>query len=866
MIRDSANRNRFIIACFLTLVLLLPMTPGIVSSQAVLYVSYASSENIDYADLSHTVEEDLKAETKTHQRLKDESKLVEAMKARVKQELKRYEMQISTHEKLVLDPETGINEMEKARLEQEDALHEIATHLAQLTQRGEEFARLLQRTEEKIALNETQLSDISKRSPRDVSGRGLIQQLQALKLILSTQRMILKQFQDSYAKRIQELEHSQQDMSALSDKYDREVKERKKKHLLKRRAGSPFAIGWKQIHEEVNRLATQIVLVLSADFWAKGTNVVWKSGGHVLITLLLLLGIIEFLLFRLRKSCTIYARRPYWTQRPWSSAALEVFYRSLPLFGTTLFVYAYAEARQFFSTVPFIQVAIYVLVIWLFSGWAKDFLVFWRGREGSPISESIVIRLRILVSTTRAFAIAYVVVQSILGDASVILFLGRLAFEFVLLIWSVSFSRALHEHPIQGPGTQQSALFLRPRPFLNGFSYVVCVAGFFLELAGYGQLALYWYTSWGRTLVVVLWATLSFFLLYEWHAFFAASARTDQNEMKVTARSFKWLLIRLGWVTWMIALVVCLLLAWGAKQTVLLGLIQVIGRPLQVGSMRFSLLGFLYAFVILLFTRTAARFWRQILQKRILSDSGLEAGVQNSVATIMVYLLWIFGILIALTALGLSSTSLTVAFGALGVGLGFGLQNIFNNFVSGLILLFERPVQVGDVVEVNGTWGVITKINVRATQVQTYDNASLIIPNSEFISKQVTNWSFKDLRLRRIITVGVAYGSDVELVRKTLLEVADNHPRVFKKPEPDVLFDDFGDSALIFRLRVWTTIDFFAYGPSDIRFEIDRLFRERDITIAFPQRDIHIRTVVDNAQVEVKASGESSGKSRHKTE
>jgi small-conductance mechanosensitive channel len=157
---------------------------------------------------------------------------------------------------------------------------------------------------------------------------------------------------------------------------------------------------------------------------------------------------------------------------------------------------------------------------------------------------------------------------------------------------------------------------------------------------------------------------------------------------------------------------------------------------------------------------------------------------------------------------------------------------------------------VGDVVAVNRTWGVLARINVRATQ-HTYDNSSFIIPNCEFISRQVARWSFKDLRLWRVITVGVAYGSDVELVRKTLLEMADNHPKVFKKLEPCVLFDDFGDSALVFRLRVWTTIDFFAYGPSDIRFEIDRLFRERDITITLHQQDIHIRTVAENATIHI---------------
>ncbi|MGD1974309.1 MAG: mechanosensitive ion channel, partial [Desulfobacterales bacterium] len=211
---------------------------------------------------------------------------------------------------------------------------------------------------------------------------------------------------------------------------------------------------------------------------------------------------------------------------------------------------------------------------------------------------------------------------------------------------------------------------------------------------------------------------------------------------------------------------------------------------------------------------------------------------------------WVFGILISLHALGFSTTSLAVAFGALGIGLGFGLQNIFNNFISGIILLFERPIQVGDDVEINGVWATVKKINVRATVVQTYDNASLIIPNSEFISTQVTNWSFKDKRLRRNIDVGVAYGSNIELVRKTLLEIADKTPKVLKIPKPDVIFRDFGDSALIFRLRIWTDIDNMLKVETAIRFEIDRRFREYNIVIAFPQRDVHLHNVEKNGKAE----------------
>jgi small-conductance mechanosensitive channel len=199
------------------------------------------------------------------------------------------------------------------------------------------------------------------------------------------------------------------------------------------------------------------------------------------------------------------------------------------------------------------------------------------------------------------------------------------------------------------------------------------------------------------------------------------------------------------------------------------------------------------------------------------------------------------GILTSLSVFGLNTTSLAVVFGAMSIGLGFGLQNIFNNFISGLILLFERPIQVGDVVEVGGIWGEVKKINVRSTLVQTYTNSSLIIPNSEFISALVTNWSHKDPYIRRDLMVGVAYGSDTELVRTLLLEAGETVTEVRKYPHiPRVQFVSFGDSSLDFRLRFWSVIDDFVEAESKLRFEIDRLFRAHKVVIPFPQRDVHM--------------------------
>ncbi|MEE9342236.1 MAG: mechanosensitive ion channel domain-containing protein, partial [Gammaproteobacteria bacterium] len=183
--------------------------------------------------------------------------------------------------------------------------------------------------------------------------------------------------------------------------------------------------------------------------------------------------------------------------------------------------------------------------------------------------------------------------------------------------------------------------------------------------------------------------------------------------------------------------------------------------------------------------------------------------------------------------------------GALSVGIGFGLQNIVNNFVSGLILLFERPIKTGDWVVVGQTEGYVKRIRIRATQIQTFDRSDVIVPNSELISHQLTNWMYQNQHGRARIPVGVAYGSDTEKVKDLLLAVAADHSRVIKTsiaPEPNVLFLGFGDSALNFELRV------FIYNISDrlsvvseLNFAIDKAFREQGIEIPFPQRDVHIR-------------------------
>ncbi|MEJ2686549.1 MAG: mechanosensitive ion channel [Gammaproteobacteria bacterium] len=194
---------------------------------------------------------------------------------------------------------------------------------------------------------------------------------------------------------------------------------------------------------------------------------------------------------------------------------------------------------------------------------------------------------------------------------------------------------------------------------------------------------------------------------------------------------------------------------------------------------------------------------------------------------------------------GLEYKNLAIIAGALSVGIGFGLQNIVNNFVSGLILLFERPIRTGDWIVVGSTEGYVKRIRIRSTQIQTFDRADVIVPNSELISTQVTNWMLYDLRGRVRVPVGVAYGSDTALVKQLLLEAGGAHPQVItdgSAPEPVVLFLEFGDSSLNFELRIYIReIDMRLAVVSDLNFAIDAAFREHGVEIPFPQRDVHVR-------------------------
>lgn len=267
-------------------------------------------------------------------------------------------------------------------------------------------------------------------------------------------------------------------------------------------------------------------------------------------------------------------------------------------------------------------------------------------------------------------------------------------------------------------------------------------------------------------------------------------------------------------------------------------------RLFSLGGTEFTLWTILYLAVLMAALGFISRRMKKWLINKVLARRDLEHGVRQAIATILQYFFVLIGLLIILSTAGIDLTTLNVLAGAVGIGVGFGLQTITNNFISGLIVLFERPIKVGDRIQVGDVTGDVIHIGARATTIKSNDNIEIIIPNSEFISSQVINWSHSDREVRLHIPVGVSYSSTPDQVREILLEVAASHAGVMKTPPPDVIFIEFGDSSLNFDLRVWTRE--YITKPkilrSDLNFAIQKKFKERGVEIPFPQRDIHVRS------------------------
>jgi potassium-dependent mechanosensitive channel len=798
-----------------------------------------SAENQLYTELGKTISQSVQMQQEKLDALKAELKSTRDAEAELNDVYKNMTVQITMYRNLLILPSITLNDLKIASTEESVLLGKTQKSITSITEKQAELERKKQEIKDSKGISEKKLSEIITKAIGADLQKHLQNQIRQLIRLLDEQEEFISQLDNLYADRLKRFKSLESDITAMASSFNAKMDERIRDQTFQRNASPILRIVRGELTEGLGEVFLIIRQFASIKFWAPSEEI--EIGPYIsyIFTLLVILAIAEAGLVFAARQCRPLIQRYYDANNIWKHTVLFLLDRSLPVFGALAFLYFFPVQADYRLTSLFLLFPLFIriLSIWLIFIWCRIVIQVLKNIAGEDFKPELMRHLKRLVAGFLLFASIHAVLGWMISYNNIILVSISLCFEVALFIWSAALIRIMRSD--QMPAHLKAHLV---RPAINILIYIIVSGGVIFELAGYSGLAAYWYSSWIKTAVVFFWTFLFFKVLQESDA----SALAEQTDIDIDESGeqpypVRWALVRLLRLALAVVLFIVMPMAWGAQPTYTSEVFDALNYKITFGSIQFNSMGIVYAGVFLFFIHILAVVLKSLMKNKILADSKMDTGLKDSIIRITLYSVWGIGFIMVLRLIGISSTSLTVVFGALGIGIGFGLQNMFNNFFSGLILLFERPIQVNDVIEIGGIWGVVKEINVRSTHVKTYDNADLMIPNSEIVSQQVTNWSFRDPRIRRTISIGVAYGSDVKLVKETLINIAYNDPRVSRRPNPDVIFSDFGDNALIFNLRFWVHVDYFLRVESDIRSEIEKEFRRLGISIPFPQRDVYIK-------------------------
>ena len=768
----------------------------------------------------------------------------EAERSRISIEIETYRIQNVAHGNLLVVLQTRVEDLRNALNTNQLAIKSLSERIAQFINFGEGVADRMAQLRERIAVAQKQMLDPQLERLPDEDQWTLQRQYQNLVALMQEKEQRGEAFLEAFEALLQRMTDLREDLVQTRWRLEKRLRADVNAKLFEHTPQPLVGLKSQSLSAELVLIGDRLAGLFYADFWRGQWHNFKRSFGLTQIIFVLIFGMTLVLQRTIRRYLRSVEERLDSPSQQYRRLALMLLRRSFVLVCAAAILWLYEALKlphMDYSLARFLDNIVLAL---LAIRWGIDFLQNAPDRNARSLYQFVQKRIVQSLQWLRLLAIGYLTLAWGAGSGSELVGLARLALEMVLLLRVVVFWRELRRLVAEQLRRGEAAPSRNRLVLAWSWSYLVAGGAVLMELTGYRVFAGHWLLTWWEILLLVLWVHIGWRVIHEWDAAQKAVAHVknegDTSQVAVTAG---WLPVLLTRLLLLAGLVAGAVVAWSSTEFLAAVLKEVFNFAFTMGSLSLSVKGLLFAVVILCATSVATRVGRRFLLEKMLASRDLERGLKDSIVTITSYVLWGLGLVLALGIIGINATSLAVVFGALSIGIGIGMQNIFNNFISGLILLFERPIQVGDYVEVGGLWAEVKKINVRSTIVQTLDNASVIIPNSDLISEQVTNWSFKDPRMRRHVDVGVAYGSDTDLVRDTLLDIAAHTPQVLHYPRPDVLFLDHGDSALIFRLRYWAHVENFYSTSTAIRFELDRRFRELEIEIAFPQRDIHIRTI-----------------------
>ncbi|MBL4893083.1 MAG: mechanosensitive ion channel family protein [Rhizobiaceae bacterium] len=425
-----------------------------------------------------------------------------------------------------------------------------------------------------------------------------------------------------------------------------------------------------------------------------------------------------------------------------------------------------------------------------------------------------------------------------IGLSAIVAIVGTIAVVRVLLI-------AAKDRVTSSPPAYQEArilrwVYMRPLLWAGTFASIIALVLGYIALAEFAVIQLLY----GSIVLAILWLILELIDTNRQSVLSAIDGAPQSTGLQ--SPKMKQVNILAFGVLKIVAILISIIamsLPWGYRTNDWLQWLSGAFFGFQVGGLTISFSIIFQAGALFIIGYAATRMLQSWLSNQYLPSTNIESGLRNSISTVVGYIGLVLAATMAIGAAGLDLSNLAIVAGALSVGVGFGLQSIIGNFVSGLILLAERPIKVGDWIVTGGGEGTVRKISVRSTEIQTFDRSTVVIPNSILITDPVTNWTHSSKLGRIKIAIGVGYGSDPDQVRDLLLKCFDEHESVLKNPKPSVFFLDFGDSALLFEARGFlSNIENGLGVRSDLRFAILRAMRKANIEIPYPQQDIHIKT------------------------